>query len=129
MTSLRHAILFAACAIATACGKDPVASVEPPRPVRTQVVQPVEVITVTDEAGAPRDGLVIYSVGNTISHQRTFPRAAGLAPRVTLARCPELGRTWVLGARLTPTWVDASAAAGPPSSLCAARPRTLPVVR
>lgn len=67
------------------------------------VLQPAEVVTVEDGLG-PRDGLVLYSLGNFVSNQRTFPRDGGVIARATVQDCPEGLR--VTGAAFTPVWVD-----------------------
>lgn len=67
------------------------------------VLQPAEVVTVDDPLG-PRDGLVLYSLGNFVSNQRTFPRDGGVIARATLQRCGPDVR--VVDAAFTPVWVD-----------------------
>lgn len=67
------------------------------------VLQPAEVITV-DDLNGPRDGLILYSLGNFVSNQRTFPRDGGVIARATLQRCNDQVR--VVDAAFTPVWVD-----------------------
>ncbi|MCB9691425.1 MAG: CapA family protein [Alphaproteobacteria bacterium] len=68
------------------------------------VLQPAEVVTVEDPGGHVRDGVVLYSLGNFVSNQRTFPRDGGVIARVTLQRCGQDVRA--TDARFTPVWVD-----------------------
>lgn len=68
------------------------------------VLQPAEVVTVEDPGGHRRDGLILYSLGNFVSNQRTFPRDGGLIARAVVQRCGL--HTRVTGVRLTPVWVD-----------------------
>lgn len=68
------------------------------------VLQPAEVVTV-DEPHRRRDGLILYSLGNFVSNQRTHPRDGGVIARATVVRCgPDDVR--VADARFTPVWVD-----------------------
>ncbi len=67
------------------------------------VLQPAEVLTVPSEFGS-RDGLVLYSLGNFISGQTSFPRDGGVIVRLDAAACG--GRGWLTGVRFAPTWVD-----------------------
>lgn len=68
------------------------------------VLQPAEVVTVEDPGGHVRDGLVLYSLGNFVSNQRTFPRDGGVIARAVVQRCGL--DTRVTGVRFTPVWVD-----------------------
>lgn len=69
------------------------------------VLQPAEVLTVQEPLG-DRDALVLYSLGNFVSNQRTYPRDGGLIARVTVGRCLDDGSHHLLGVRFTPVWVD-----------------------
>ncbi len=69
------------------------------------VLQPAEVGTVMRPEGL-RDAVVLYSLGNFVSNQRTPNRDVGVVARVTLATCPTLGTHHVVDLRFTPTWVD-----------------------
>jgi poly-gamma-glutamate synthesis protein (capsule biosynthesis protein) len=69
------------------------------------VLQPAEVGSVMRAEG-PRDALVLYSLGNFVSNQRTPNRDVGVIARATIATCVETGAHHVVDVRFTPTWVD-----------------------
>lgn len=71
------------------------------------VLMPVELIETPS-----RRGLVLYSLGNFVSNQRTHPRDGGVIARVTVARCLEDGSHHLVDARFTPVWVDPRLADG-----------------
>ena len=91
------------------------------------VLQPVQSVPVT-EAGITRDALILYSLGNFVSNQRTHPRDGGVIVRLIVGRCPWLDVTWLDAVYFTPVWVDQRNDAGdlsfrvipvsPPGSPC-----------
>ncbi len=94
-------------ALAAACfdeGADIVLGTHP------HVVQAAVLSPVTDRFGVTKNRFVAYSLGNFISAQRTFPRAAGMIARLEITK--ENGVTAVDSAELTPTWTDQSLGSG-----------------
>lgn len=71
------------------------------------VLMPVELVEVGE-----RRGLVLYSLGNFVSNQRTHPRDGGVIARVTVARCLDDDTVHLVDARFTPVWVDTRQAGG-----------------
>ncbi|MCB9673773.1 MAG: CapA family protein [Alphaproteobacteria bacterium] len=69
------------------------------------VLQPAEVVPVERPEGR-RDAVILYSLGNFVSNQRTPYRDGGMIARVTLATCADTGEHHVVDARFTPVWVD-----------------------
>lgn len=88
MTPKRLAVLLVACAIAAACGKDPQSRVEPPRPVRAQVAQPVDVsvaLTLPGEVRPRVETRYGFRVGGKIA-SRLVSVGDRVAPGSVLAR-------------------------------------------
>lgn len=83
------------------------------------VVQSAVLAPVTDRFGVKKNRFVAYSLGNFISAQRTFPRAAGLISRLGILKTN--GVTEVESADFIPTWTDQSLGSGGKSF------RTLPI--
>jgi len=75
------------------------------------VLQPAEVHSVVRAEGV-RDGLILYSLGNFVSNQRTPDRDGGMIARVTITSCLQTGEHHVVAARFTPVWVDTRLADG-----------------
>jgi poly-gamma-glutamate synthesis protein (capsule biosynthesis protein) len=72
------------------------------------ILQPFELLSVTDKYGATRPRLVIYSLGNFVSNQRDRYRDGGIIFNFTLQRhnFPDKGKTPdITDVRYTPTWV------------------------
>ncbi len=68
------------------------------------VLQPMEMITVTDKDGSERECFVIYSLGNFISSQRTKPRDAGIILNIRFEK-GFLGKARIAEVSYIPTWV------------------------
>ena len=72
------------------------------------ILQPFELLSVTDKYGATRPRLVIYSLGNFVSNQRDRYRDGGIIFNFTLQlhNSPDKGTTPdITDVRYTPTWV------------------------
>jgi poly-gamma-glutamate capsule biosynthesis protein CapA/YwtB (metallophosphatase superfamily) len=72
------------------------------------VLQPFELLSVTDRYGATRPRLVIYSLGNFVSNQRERYRDGGIIFSFTLQKfnSPAKGKTLnIEDVYFTPTWV------------------------
>jgi len=72
------------------------------------VLQPFELLSVTDKYGATRPRLVIYSLGNFVSNQRDRYRDGGVILNFTLQKinAPDKGKTLnITDVHYTPTWV------------------------
>lgn len=82
-----------------AAGADVVAASHP------HVLQPMERIKITDQAGVERDCYAAYSLGNFISSQRTLPRDAGVILGLTF-RKTEGEAAVLVDAAYTATWVS-----------------------
>lgn len=76
------------------------------------VLQPAEVLRTADALGRPRDALVLYSLGNFVSNQRTPGRDGSVVARVEVRHCARTGDAWLAGVRYTPFWVDDALADG-----------------
>lgn len=70
------------------------------------VVQPYEFVEVTDELGAPRTGVVIYSMGNFISAQIGEERNLGLIFGLDVQKHFPDGIVEITGVHTIPTWVQ-----------------------
>ncbi len=70
------------------------------------VVLPCEYLTVSDEAGEPRTGLVLYGMGNFLSDQRQRYRDSGIIFEITLRDDPASGAVVVEDSRYIPTYVQ-----------------------
>ncbi len=68
------------------------------------VLQPMEFITVKDDTGMQKEGFVIYSLGNFISHQRTVPRDAGIILNFEFVKEPD-SAVHIRKISYIPTWV------------------------
>jgi len=82
-----------------AAGADIIAGSHP------HVLQPYEVVSLQDEEGVERQGLIIYSMGNFISNQRGDSKDYGAIFRVDLRKHYETGRIEIKDVTVTPTWV------------------------
>lgn len=82
-----------------AAGADIIAGSHP------HVLQPYEVVSLQDEEGMERQGLIIYSMGNFISNQRGDSKDYGAIFRVDLRKHFETGRIEIKDVTVTPTWV------------------------
>ncbi len=72
------------------------------------VLQPFELLSVSDKYGATRPRLVIYSLGNFVSNQRDRFRDGGIIFNFTLQKTnsPDKGETFnITDVHYTPTWV------------------------
>lgn len=69
------------------------------------VLQPAEV-RVADASGRPRDALVMYSLANLVSFQRSPACDFGVVATVTVQQCLADRRTWITGFRVMPFWID-----------------------
>ncbi len=83
------------------------------------VVQEALLEPVTDRFGVTKNRFVAYSLGNFISAQRTFPRAAGVIVHLEIEKTK--GMTEVQDAAFVPVWTDQSLGSGGKSF------RTLPM--
>lgn len=77
------------------------------------VLQPAEVLTMRNDAGSLRQTLVIYSMGNFLSSQRSTPRDAGIVVEATWIDAPGVARPLLADVTLVPTWVDSTASDAP----------------
>jgi hypothetical protein len=75
-------------------------------------LQPAEVLTVDDPLRGRRDALILYSLGNFVSNQRTPNQAGGVIVRFTAAVCEQSDQAWLTSVRFLPTWVDDRSDAG-----------------
>src|SRR5690606_5452254 len=69
------------------------------------VILPYEVVSLQDEEGVERQGLIIYSMCNFISNQRGESKDYGAIFRVDLRKHYESGRIEIKDVTVTPTWV------------------------
>lgn len=69
------------------------------------VVQPAEYVTANDAQGNPRRALVLYSMGNFLSDQRSRYRDSGVVFEFTLAENEATGEIEVTAPRYIPTYV------------------------
>ncbi|MFC4101037.1 CapA family protein [Paenibacillus xanthanilyticus] len=69
------------------------------------VVQPYEMVEVTEQDGTIRKGLVIYSMGNFISNQRGGTKDYGLLMKVGIRKDHATGKTTIQEVEPIPTWV------------------------
>lgn len=82
-----------------AAGADIIAGSHP------HVVQPYEVVETTDEKGAPKTGLIIYSMGNFISNQRGDTKDYGVIFKVNIRKNMTDGTISLTEIESIPTWV------------------------
>mgnify|MGYP002620152577 CR=1 FL=1 len=87
-----------------AAGADLIAGSHP------HVVQPYEVVETQDESGAPRRGVILYSMGNFISNQRGGTKDYGMICRIRLRK--EEGVTRTIDVEPVITWVHRYKAEG-----------------
>ena len=80
-----------------AAGADLIAGSHP------HVIQPYEVVEARDENGAPRQGVILYSMGNFISNQRGGTKEYGVLYRIALRK--EEGVTRMTDVEPVITWV------------------------
>lgn len=76
------------------------------------VVQPIEFLN-SNNPSAPKESLVIYSLGNALSNQRreytnSMYTEDGLIPIITLEKNITKNRTYIKGVEYIPTWVEKS---------------------
>ncbi|MGI6030968.1 MAG: CapA family protein [Eubacteriales bacterium] len=75
------------------------------------VLQPMEYVDIPQADGSTRTGFVIYSLGNAISAQETFPRNAGVLLNVEVQQVDD-GPVTIEEVSFTPTWVQFKTAQG-----------------
>ncbi len=76
------------------------------------MLQPAELLTLSNKEGSRRYCPVLYSLGNFASNQREFPRDLGAIASIRWVHAPGMRRPAVVGFELRPTWVDVSSRAG-----------------
>jgi len=76
-----------------------------PHVIQKQVLEPI-----TDRYGVTKNRFVAYSLGNFLSGQRTYPRAAGMIAHLDVVKKKNV--TEVESADFLPTWVDQSTGSG-----------------
>lgn len=69
------------------------------------VLQPMEYHTITEEDGSTRTAFVIYSLGNAISSQETFPRNGGVILNLDIEK-QENERAKLTSISVIPTWTQ-----------------------
>ncbi|MCR8660668.1 CapA family protein [Paenibacillus endoradicis] len=82
-----------------AAGADIIAGSHP------HVLQPYEMLSIFDEDGNERQGLIIYSMGNFISNQRGESKDYGAIYKVNIRKHYDTGAIELTNVEVTPTWV------------------------
>lgn len=69
------------------------------------MIQPMERVSVQAEDGSMREGLVVYSMGNFISDQRTRYKDSGMIVNVAMEKDMNTGKLSFKNITYVPTWV------------------------
>lgn len=70
------------------------------------VLQPMERITVADDSGETRDGLIFYSLGNFINQGGDIYKNIDGIFNITLEKDLETGKISIKGTEMIPTWLQ-----------------------